>query len=302
MLLNVDDQKQSKASRRYIWYMRIFIILLVFFVSQTSFAQSGRQLRPLYQLGSKYSNKAWHFAPGMTYMIPANHEETEMRVINSENGPDTLFNGSFKAKGKIGLYLEGGWAHFFDNPILAHYIDYGFHYKMLRGAETFDGMTKVDVNPVLTSNSGKFSEHYLGGFFHINRIIQLTDWTFVQASLGANLEYAVINKIAFDGIVGGLDQTFAERFQGQFNARIGFGYKAESGVFIIPSIETPILNVQPFYDGKSTLPFFSSRYRPIIFSIRFLFLKKQKAADCVGKGTEKRGHDLWGNDLKKRGR
>lgn len=282
--------------------MRITLIILALLLTVASHAQTGRQLRPLYQLGSKYSNKAWHFAPGVTYMIPARHEDMEKRVLNTENGPDTLYHGSFNAKGKIGLYLEGGWAHFFDNPVLAHYIDYGFHYKMLRGAETFTGLTKVDQGMLAVSNSGKFSQHFLGGFFHVNRIMQLTDWTFIQASLGANVEYAVINKIAFDGVVGGLDQTFADRFQGQFNARIGFGYKAESGVFIIPTIETPILNVQPFYDGKSTLPYFSSRYRPIIISIRFLFLKKQKAADCVGKGTERRGADLWGNDLKKKKR
>ncbi|MFM1930933.1 MAG: hypothetical protein RL226_236, partial [Bacteroidota bacterium] len=153
-----------------------FLLLFAFF-PLALLAQPGRQNRPLYQIGSKYNGKAWHFAPGATFTIPNMHPDAEMLVVNSETGKDTLFNGTFDASGKIGLYLEGGWAKFFENPILFHYLDYGFHYKWLRGEENFNGLTQVNSAFIPVVNNGRFSQHYLGGFFHVNHITQLTDWT-----------------------------------------------------------------------------------------------------------------------------
>ena len=75
--------------------------------------------------------------------------------------------------------------------------------------------------------------------------------------------------------------------------------KAEKGTFIIPSIEVPILNIQPFEDFKSTLPYFGSRYRPIIFSIKFMFLSKRKPDDCKGLGSGKSGNKLWDKKMKR---
>jgi len=109
----------------------------------------------------------------------------------------------------------------------------------------------------------------------------------------------VINRFEFEGVAGNIPVINANNLQGQLHAKVGFGFKPESGVMIIPSIETPILNIQPFEDGKSTLPYFNSRYRPIIISVRFLFFAQTKPEDCVGQGTEKRGTELWGKEMRK---
>ena len=48
---------------------------------------------------------------------------------------------------------------------------------------------------------------------------------------------------------------------------------------IIPSIETPILTFYPLEYGSSTLGYLSSRYRPIIISLKFLILRP-KIDEC----------------------
>ena len=281
------------------WYMRNLILLFTVLISVASFAQSGRQNRPLYQLGSKYNGNGWHFAPGVTYMIPNTEENSQSLLVPGDQGTDSLYYGDFTAKGKLGAYLEFGGQHFVARPVLFHYFDYGVHFKLFRGSEDFEGRAMVDSSMLNVSNQGNFSQGFVGGYFNINHIAQLSDNTFLQFSLGANVDYKVINRFEFEGVAGNIPVINANNLQGQLHAKVGFGFKPESGVMIIPSIETPILNIQPFEDGKSTLPYFNSRYRPIIISVRFLFFAQTKPEDCVGQGTEKRGTELWGKEMRK---
>lgn len=280
--------------------MRNLILIFALLLSVSSFAQSGRQNRPLYQLGSKYNGNGWHFAPGVTYMMPNTLSKNESLLIPGDQGTDSLFYGDFSAKGKLGAYLEFGGQHFVDRPILFHYFDYGVHFKLFRGTEEFDGRILADSSMLNVSNKGKFSQGFAGAYFNLNHILQLTDRSFLQFSLGANVDYKVINRFDFEGIAGNIPVINANNLQAQFHAKVGFGFKPESAVMIIPSIETPILNVSPFEDGKSTLPYFNSRFRPIIISVRFLFFSQTKPEACVGKGTEKRGTELWGKEMRKK--
>ena len=50
---------------------------------------------------------------------------------------------------------------------------------------------------------------------------------------------------------------------------------------VIPAIETPVFSVVPEDDGRfGALPWFSSEYRPLILSVRFLFLRYPKGFAC----------------------
>lgn len=277
------------------------IVLTVFLVCSTllAFSQSGRQHRPLYQIGNRFHNGGWHFAAGATQMIPADAQRSESRLMNIDGQPSMVYNGDFEAAGRFGIYLELGKQYFFDQPLLFHYIDFGLHFKQLRGAERFTGEVAAEGSMLVVENNGSFSDGFMGLYFNANRIVQLSDRSFLQFGIGLNADYRLLEQRAFEGIAEPFLQEFADPFQGQLHLRAGFGIRPEAGILIIPTIETPILNVQPLYDGKSTLPYFSSRYRPIILSIRVLFFGENRADDCVGQGTEKRGDQLWGGDMQK---
>lgn len=278
----------------------VLCLLLVLFGVTTVFAQSGRQKRPLYTFGNQFNTGGWHFAPGATFMLPAESNRFESRLINTGEQIDTLFAGNFDARGRLGFYLEFGKQRFFEHPLFVHYIDYGVHFKQLRGRESFSGLVQNEGAPLVAANNGTFSDGFLGLYFNANHIVQTSDNAFVQLGLGLNAEYRLLTRRTFEGVAGALGQEFADPFQGQLHAKLGYGFRPEAGIFIIPTLETPILNIMPFYDGKSTLPYFNSRYRPIILTIRILFLGKNKAADCVGAGTEKRGHHLWDPEMERK--
>ena len=288
---------------------KCLLLLVLFFTFAMGYAQNGRQLRPLYRLdGGDFQNKGWFFGPGMTYTIPAQADNPVLRARLVNENLDTLFVGDFDPSGAIGAYLEVGRFHFFKNPIFIHYIDYGIHYKMLRASESFSGQmlvtdsTSIPITENLASVEidSYFNRHQFGAFFNAYHITQITDRSFIQLGLGANLDYALFKKIETPEPRTYFLEKNAEDFGAQLHAKLGFGFKAESGVFIVPSIETPILSLFPFDDGKSTLPMFSSRYRPIIFSIRFMFFSRTKAADCVGSNPNPKDPGLWGQDMKRK--
>ncbi len=279
--------------------MRWLFACVFLFALTGGWAQTERQHRPLYVIGNKYHNGGWHFAPGITFMAPAQAVRTETRSLAGNPEPTTLYKGQFDARGRLGFYLEVGKQYFYERPLLVHYLDFGLHFKQLRGAEQFTGEVLHEQSMLAIENNGSFSDGFIGAYLNVNHIVQLTDHSFIQLGLGVNADYRLFEQRGFEGHRIHFNHEFAEPFQGQVHARVGFGFKPEQGLLIIPSLETPILNVVPLYDGKSTLPYFNSRYRPLILSVRFLFFGQNRAADCVGSGTEKRGHELWGNDMRK---
>lgn len=267
-------------------------------------AQSGRQHRALYNLdGGNYQNKGWFVSPGITYMFPSSNGRDDIRLRAETEGPlDTIYVGEFTDNGRVGFYLEVGRHHFTDAIYGLDYIDYGIGFKQLRGRERFTGRMLGDNGMEAVENDGQFSQGRLTGFFNASNILQLSDASFLQNSLGINLDYRLINTVDYVGPTTGMNQVFPEDFTFDFHWKIGFGWKPQNGLFIIPSVETPILSVVPLDDGKSTVQLFSTRYRPVIFTLRFLWFQKRKGQDCVGSSAGDKHYDLFGRDVKKKRR
>jgi len=256
----------------------------------------------------------WMFAPGITYMLPASFSRDETRTVFSENSIDTLYNGTFSSAGKIGAYLEVGRHHFLRRFYFLHHIDYGAHFKMLRGKEDFSGIMNAETSMLAVANKGKFSESFAGLFFNASNIWQVGDDKWIQNSLGINGDYRVISRRSYEGVSAGMSQEFPPNFLFQLHYKIGFGWKPQKNIFVMPMLETPILSIMPLDDGKSTLQYFSSRYRPIIFTLRIMFLDKSKfnGPECgeqprnggMPDGLSKddagkhKGDDLFGPDAK----
>ncbi|NNE54794.1 MAG: hypothetical protein HKN32_02145 [Flavobacteriales bacterium] len=264
-------------------------------------AQSGRQHTPLYDLsGTRFLNKGWHFAPGVTYMLPANDQSINTRLVVTDGVTDTLYTGEFDPSGKVGIYLEAGRHHLMDKMYLLDNVDYGIGFKMLRGGERFDGRMKADSGMVPISNEGSFSESFLTAFVNAGNIHQLSDRTFLHNSFGLNVDYRILSSRPFEGTSTGMIQEFPGNFNAHIHYRLGFGIKLQASWFMIPSVETPILTLVKFDDGKSTMQYFSNRYRPLIFTLRFLRLDRRKSPDCVGKSAGTTGHSLWGGKVGKK--
>ncbi|MFZ4786137.1 MAG: hypothetical protein ACOYLH_11715 [Flavobacteriales bacterium] len=258
-------------------------------------AQVGRHKPKLYGENA-YQKRGWFFAPGITLMPGVSGDRFETLRGEGEFANDTIYSGRFDPSSRIGFYAEGGRHKFIENLYLIHHIDYGIHYKMLRGKEEYAGLVNTGTL-VETKNMAKFSEHFAGAFFNASNIIQFADNMWIHNSLGANFDYRFLNNRSSSGTYGNIPWSFPDPMVLQLHYKLGIGWKVDPGLYIMPTIETPILNILPGFNGKSTLHYFSSDYRPIIISIRVLFLDKTADRKCVGKDTSGSKHDLWGKDM-----
>ncbi len=235
--------------------MKFSVAVILVFVAVTMSAQRGRQLVPIYVEGTAYKNTGWFISPGITYMLPESRNESLTMYRDGIDGLDTAYSGDFSRAGKIGIYLEGGRHKFISDRILINHIDYGIHFKMLRGRESFSGIVNTGSAFAPVESNSKFSDSYAGAFFNASNILQISNRYWIQNSIGANVDYRIITRhVAGPGY--GADWNFPSTLLGQLHYKLGFGWKPEPGIYIIPSIETPILNVYPWDAGKSTLQYF----------------------------------------------
>lgn len=206
----------------------------------------------------------WHLAPGLTWThTPLGTQET-------------TFSDSYtvdkKDKSKLGFYFEGGLFHMFPKGAWLTYMDYSVAWKWLKGAEEFE-----QVNGGITGE-GSFSNHFLLGNFNLNKVTPIREDIFIQNSLGLNFDWRFINNYEQSGFI----EASADpgNLVGQLHYKFGVGFRINDNLMIIPSIETPILNGFKWDDFKSTLPYFNSRYRPLILSVRFLIFHQGSGTSC----------------------
>jgi hypothetical protein len=186
--------------------------------------------------------KGWYFSPGVTFMMPQTFSLVKSIITNNNQLPTS----------KTGIFLEVGRYKLFEYYTWFRFMDYGIAYKSLRGGEIATGE--------------KFGHHFISGHVNLNNTINMSKYSYIGNTLGINLDYGF----------AGNNTSSATSLVAQLHYKFSFGYMASKRLLVIPSVETPILNFYPFYYGTSTLTYLSSRYRPIIISLRFLFLKTKK--------------------------
>lgn len=230
--------------------------LLVIFLSISTLSgiaqHTNREKKDLIDLrNTKHSG--WMVAPGLTYMLPFKPK--------GDSAPEV------DPGGKLAVYLEvGRWHLFPGGGNVFNYFDYSLAYKRLSGKEKIG-----DVD-------GLFKQNYVLGNFNINNIIQLTDYTFIQNSLGVNVDYKFSEKYQPAAQTTTTDNTKSLLFS--LHYKIGYGIKVTKKLFVIPTLETPIINGREWERGRSDYGILSSRYRPIIFSVRLAWTRKPGRGDC----------------------
>ena len=219
----------------------------------------------------------FYVAPGVTYLLPRD-EGDDREMFRLE---DTVHTATYDPNGKIGLYLEAGWFHATRDPIILDYWDIGLAYKNFRGSEEFNGILHRGERIDTTFGEGQFAERLLTLHLNANKFIHTADYQFVQLSLGANADYRLGNDLEHTGDSLLNAHLFPPDLIGQLHFKLGYGFKLTGSLLLIPSVETPIFSIAPEDDGNfGSLQWFSSTYRPLIFSLRFLWLRPPAGFDC----------------------
>jgi len=230
-----------------------FFLLLSSFIGHSQMYQ--RKHMPLVDLNGSYKMKHFYFSPGLTFMLP--NEIEKLGGINNEK---------ISPRGRIAFMIEAGMYHIFEGGgNVFNYMDYGISYKTLSGSEKRD-----DKKP-------RFKQRYISLNYNINNIYQLSSNRFIQSSIGLNVDYKLFERKEND-LNPSPENT--KNLLSSLHLKIGYGMKFQNRLFIIPSLETPIINFLEWEKGKSTYGIFNSRYRPILLKIRILWLKRPSKFDC----------------------
>ena len=239
--------------------IKLFILLSLVFLSTIGNTQDifGRTKKDLIEYRT-YRMGGWMFAPGLTYSLGRKPRNEERDI--DPNGRLSVY----AEVGRFQVFYEGG--NFFN------YLDYSLAFKRLSGNEKFNDLTSV------------FKQNFVLANFNLNNIIQLGDYNFLQNSIGVNADYKISEKYDNSNLSDAAEPNNTNRFLTSLHYKFGYGIKAKNNLFIIPSVEVPILNFLEWENGKSTYGIFSSRYKPIIFSVRFAFLRERGKMACPDNG------------------
>jgi len=210
--------------------------------------------RPLVELDGTYKMSHFYISPGLSFMLP-----NEIERLGG------IKNDSINPRGRLAYLLEfGGYKIFNGGGNIFNYMDYGISYKKLSGSEVVKS----------SDNKTVFKKRYLSFNYNINNIYQINDTRFLQTSLGANLDLMLFEKQPAPTPFN------TDRLLMSFHLKLGYGMKFQNRLFIIPTLESPILNLKQWESGKSTYGIMNSRYRPLLLKVRILWLKRPDRSDC----------------------
>jgi len=257
---------------------RSLLIVLLFVSGLSAMGQSlyDRKRKDIIPLEGQAKRIGWFLAPGLTYTLPRfkNEEEEVFRSV------DTVYTTTYDPDGRLGIYLEGGLTWYTRDPVVLDYFDVGLAYKNLRGSESYAGNLMRGDSVSTMTGEGTFAERMLTFNANANKFIPTFDYQFVQLSLGANVDYRLGSDYEHtgDSLLNG--HTFPPDLWAQVHFKLGYGFKLTGNLILIPAIETPVFSMVPQDEGLGQVQWFSSHYRPLIFSVRFLFLRAREGFDC----------------------
>lgn len=219
----------------------------------------------------------FYVAPGVTYTLPRFKDEEEQVFQRG----DTSYTTTYDPNGRLGPYLEVGVSWYTRDPVIVDYLDMGLAYKNLRGAENYTGRYVQTDSTADMVAEGEFAERLLTLHFNANKFIPTWRYQFLQLSLGVNADYRLGSDHSHTGDSLLNAHSFPPDLWGQVHFKLGYGFKVTGKLLIIPAIETPVFSIVPEDDGRfGALQWFSSDYRPLVFSVRFLVLRPRKGFDC----------------------
>lgn len=279
--------------------MKRLPLLLLGFLPHLLLSQGlmDRKHPDIFPLDGKMKRGGFFFAPGLTWTLAPFKDREERFDLGTDSVADAIYQG----KGRLGLYLEAGWFLATRDPVIIDYWDIGLAYKQFKGREEGHGTFAIGDSLGSWLSEGNFNDQHLTFALNANKLFQTADYRFIQLSVGANVDWRFGTGRDFTGFTIPGSQQFPPEFIGQAHAKLGYGFKLTKQLMIIPAIETPFFSVQPEDQGLGRLQWFSTTYRPLILSVRFLFLRYPNGFACVPvKNNEFERHKVVNPEYKRR--
>lgn len=156
---------------------------------------------------------------------------------------------------------------------IIRYMDATLGYKMLWNAENESKeISTGNVTSTISDNLG----HYATLNLNFNNVINVSNYNFIQNTLGVNLDYRFIETSKNQSSTV---TPSPPSFVAQVHYKLAFGIMVDTDIAVIPYIEVPVFNITPSQNNFAQLDYFNQSYQTVIIGVRvMLFRYGQK--DC----------------------
>lgn len=270
--------------------MKSFLLLLIGLSIFGTVSAQKRRKKDLMGGPKDYrtlSNNGLQVSLGPTYTFAKNSELTLNERINY----------SFEPSGRWGLLGEIGTAHFslkkprFRFGKIIDYTDWGIGGVIFGGNESTYLMNKEE------GTKDYVSDGYYYHFFATARVTFHNMWYiptttfFLDNGLGLNVDFRALKYVSYtltqDQLKAkGITQQFANPLVAQIHYNGGIGKKLKRGSYLIASAQLPVVGIYEWNNGSPRGDWFSSKYLPVIFRLKYIYLFEKKTTGCENFGSE----------------
>ena len=207
-----------------------------------------------------FRQMGWLFDAGLTGTFTGNPP-------NSITAGDSTLTYPFQVRPGITLNI-GGYYNFKKFRKIIRYADASLGYKMLWNAEKQDLEISNPSSKTTTTNDNL--AHYINLNINFNNVINLSNFTFIQNTIGFNVDYRFLETVEINHPVS---QPSPPTFVAQAHYKLAFGIMVDNDIAVIPYVEVPLFNLTPSQNHFSELDYFNQSYQTIIVGIRVMLFR-----------------------------
>lgn len=248
--------------------MKYFLIpFLVFFFGTISLhAQLPEDIFPL---NRNYYSNGFYFTPSLNYNLSWD------KTSESYSNQDSVYSYQSSAEGDLGFGIEIGLFQSFEKPIFFHYIEGGLAFRQYSGSANHTGQLFIsDTLRNSYQSENTFTHQHLIATFRAARADQIGKYTFLHSAIGVQANYLFSNQAKRESDYPYSFEEFPKDITAKAHLQFGLGIRLTELVLFVPSVEIPFLNLYPFDGFESRFQAFSNLHQPIIFNLKFMFLRK----------------------------
>jgi len=276
---------------------QISATLLLLLVITSLEAQIRRPSPDLFAVDANHRSSGFLVGLGLSTMWGQKDFQTTIDILPRAE-QISAYRAEFAPSGRIGLHAELGMFWLFESSFF-DYVDVSLAYKQHLGDEAMTAELipgSADSLPNLLAGNGTFTQDQATLNVNLNKAFPVRGNYYIISALGADIDYRVINKAEYTLIAPGFNTVAPDNaLSAHFHARLGIGYKTSASSWLSLTAETPIQDIVPFDGIQSRKTVFNSKYRPVLFTLRYQWLRMRAARECptgpkkVNKKKKRRG-------------
>ena len=251
------------------------LILLSFFLAQCALinAQFNRNTFPL---SREFKKSGFSISPLATVSFG---NKSDLKLFENETG--FQWEHVEVGRGTWNGGIELGWFKTFEGYQVGDYFEGALSYRRFSGVHYLEE-TNVEVPTGSTLLAFKEYEN-AWRFETITAAVRLIDIAFQKPNsfftwgVGVNYDYVIANRSGTDYPIDFLsdkNNPFDNKHAFRAHFQVGYGFKMSKHLFLVPTVETPLLTVLPTSTLNPSIQFLDVNYQPIIIGIKFMILRK----------------------------